>query len=124
MCRVPYCTLPFDIALADLSWEFTLFGDVDVSTESLGLPDIPVDLALKLSWVGHRSVTLHGSTFAYSVDVTATLDFESAGIEVYLMVGRVKTSLVCQTTCLRVLSVVMSPRCYWCGAFLTSWARR
>ena len=94
-----YRTLPFDIPLDDLSWEFTLFGDVDVSTESLGLPGIPAGLALQLSWVGDVAVTLldhrkYGSTFEYAVVVTATLDFESTGIEVHLMVGWDTTSLV------------------------------
>jgi hypothetical protein len=71
-----------------------------VSTESLGLPDIPAGLALQLSWVGDVAVTLldhhnYGSTLKYAVVVTATLDFESAGIEVHLMVGRDTASLVC-----------------------------
>jgi len=94
-----YCTLPFDIPLDDLSWEFTLFGDVDVSTDALGLPDIPAGLALQLSWVGDVSVTLlnhreYSSTFEYAVVVTATLDFESTGIEVHLMVGWHTTDVV------------------------------
>jgi hypothetical protein len=51
-------TLPFDIAFADLSWEFTLFGDVDVSTGSVGLPAVPAGLApaLHLSWVADAAV--------------------------------------------------------------------
>ena len=119
MCRVPYLSLPFDIALADLSWEFTLFGDVDVSTESLGLPDIPADLALKLSWVGEVAVTQRGphtysSTFEYAAVVTAALNLETTGaIEVQLMVGRDNTSMVCPIDCLCVILCSYHMRLLW-----------
>ena len=128
--------LPFDIAFEDLSWEFTLFGDVDVSTESLGLPDIPADLALKLSWVGDVAVTLqglrtYGSTFVHAVNVTATLDIASAGIEVHLEVGRaiIKTSLMCPNTCLHatcdIYFICVMLTSHSCAAvFPTSRARR
>jgi hypothetical protein len=98
--------LPFDIAFADLSWEFTLFGDVDVSVsaESLGLPDIPADLAgpLKVAWVADVAVTLqgfhtYGTTFAYAVVAAAVLDLDAAAgaVEVHLA-GKTTIPAPCQ----------------------------
>jgi hypothetical protein len=105
---------------ADLSWEFTLSGDVDVSTESLGLPVIPADLALQLSWIGDVAVTLqgvhtYGVTFTYAVNVTATLDFASAGIEARGLLRAVTRSklylllLLCARVCALTLKVCLAP---------------
>lgn len=93
-------TLPFNVPFEDLSWEFTVTGDVDVSTESLGLPDIPVNMALQLSWIADIAVTTQGyrtwgATFDWSLNVTATLDFAAEGVNVYLE-GRTSLPAQCE----------------------------
>jgi hypothetical protein len=97
---VVFPTLPFNVRFEDLSWEFTVTGDVDVSTKSLGLPDRPVDVALQLSWIADIVVMTQGNhtwdaTFDWSLNATATLDFAADGVKVYLE-GRTSLPAPCE----------------------------